>query len=1771
MLNPFYNYICDQLVSFFEKEALRNKTDRYFLYLPTEEIISSLYQAIGNHASNVPFHYRHKEGSKSYETYALQFGKIKYVIATTNNTNIDFLVTLRNEMSEQKGDWENTSLILLCNTLNDSIRGGSRDLTGEGLPLHVSQIVGNLDQLLLESDLNPVERKIVSHYLNRRESEHQLENSSFLDFEDVLALVNKGTLEQEDYRSLQYFNDSGLEDLVREQEAQSFGSAKWKQIEKKIDKKLTKNNSEHEEIERIRSLGNPKEKLEEAYDKGGTKLTREDWYTVDFSDIEDWKEETKKKRAIEFYAEKVKVSVDSQSLSFWKRPKSDTAAGRRQWSFIIFHPTYREGEKIEITLPFDRYVKKEFLNSTSKKVARTSGYSIIAELILEQDGATFGRVVYKHENAANGNFTFSFIVVASEAAFFEAFRTSFQVVATSKAKRAVHLTLDNQRLVFGDGTMDVGLTAQAQSISIDGGATVQATPGLLEEDEKNIRFTIVTSRFEIPIEVADEVLKTIPINGRELWEKKRNMQSSFLTDQEAKRVEIDNLPYVTFGEDRPFLVMEFAWLRTRIRQASMKFNELIPEQVALPETVEKAYEAFLEAIEETGTIPSLLYYSDEIREKAEAYVVTYLEAIENILDQQIMTNEERGLFYLGTARDEHVIYMTPFSPLNVAYQLQITKESKGEVIDSNILNRLHAVYTLPYLVTYEGKLFKPTTDSRLPEWHAFLPSEEVTVGETNTYLAQVVEEKLDQFCDHYDYLFSLDSKAAILLNVINIPNDKEVLRGIVHWLKKQIKETNSLSELRPIEVVAYREDMDGYSAFDELNDMGNAEEIANRLGIKFSMGDYLAEDVLRTIQQVLRYSKRHISENVQYSHITLYKMKTEEQVVKQLVKDAPSSINLNGLFTTVTSSKSENGGYRVGFGTGGDNNIEQSLLARFVVKINELAANMTDKGQNPYTKGIAFAMHINGEDEAYLSSLYSQSHWLTFIDPVLDLKYFQESSDNLVIVHYSDQHSSSNHYDAITVTDKSNQYFNVIHDFLKSQKVSVSDEDIEDVIRLFNTFNGEWLLRAVQGRSHDKREKMSVVSAIKQALLHFDNPDVIWVPISMEEIVRVAGNVKLSKKAGLFSGKTIGKRGNCSDDLLLMGLEKAKDGLKIHMYPVEVKMGLNDSGVIEKGISQVKELKNRLNEQLLEQDTFDARFLRNFFTRLFINNASKMKYNKIWPEKDYTLTPLVINQLLNDEFEIVNTLRADHGHGLVISFKKGARLQVKERRKGVIVLEFPEQSGYDTIAKPMNELAQNYKEQPEKIYTMPSGVDGSDDVAAESSEQYKNGEAGSDEKSKSSTVGIETTQSSGKEQTADPGRPSEDGEQRTERIGEKHQKEGEKTANGEQSIVEDRAQPIVTGAAVPTATKPASVQKSVRPLIGIENNQDIFWEFQHSGLSNRHLIIGGRSGQGKTYFIQSLLRDLSRSSQSAVVIDYSSSYTRTQLDSVFLKDLGEKFKERIVYHEGFPLNPFIRREKEVAGVVGKEKPTEVARRVVDVFSSVYKGFGPQQKSALYDAVKRGIELYDDKMKMEHLLEILEELDNYSNSVLSSITTRIVQFVDIDPFDYESRNQWNEYFAPGGNITIIQLAGYDQDEIKRLMAEFILWDLWYYTQNGTKDKPIPVILDEAQNLDFSDGSPSAKILREGRKFGWSAWFATQTFNNFSKDELSILDNAGTKVYFNPAESEVRVLAGRIGNASPEELRMLQKGQCLVVGQFKQGDNGLGNPSYHIVKVPAMNSR
>ena len=102
------------------------------------------------------------------------------------------------------------------------------------------------------------------------------------------------------------------------------------------------------------------------------------------------------------------------------------------------------------------------------------------------------------------------------------------------------------------------------------------------------------------------------------------------------------------------------------------------------------------------------------------------------------------------------------------------------------------------------------------------------------------------------------------------------------------------------------------------------------------------------------------------------------------------------------------------------------------------------------------------------------------------------------------------------------------------------------------------------------------------------------------------------------------------------------------------------------------------------------------------------------------------------------------------------------------------------------------------------------------------------------------------------------------------------------------------------------------------------------------------------------------------------------------------------------------------------------------------------------------------------------------------------------------------------------------------------------------------MDEAQNLSHTIKSPSAAILTEGRKFGWSAWFATQSLGILKSDEIVRLLQASFKLYFKPTTNEIVKIAKQLDVTGEvdwvPEVQKLKKGQCVVVGD-KMKPNGI----------------
>lgn len=367
----------------------------------------------------------------------------------------------------------------------------------------------------------------------------------------------------------------------------------------------------------------------------------------------------------------------------------------------------------------------------------------------------------------------------------------------------------------------------------------------------------------------------------------------------------------------------------------------------------------------------------------------------------------------------------------------------------------------------------------------------------------------------------------------------------------------------------------------------------------------------------------------------------------------------------------------------------------------------------------------------------------------------------------------------------------------------------------------------------------------------------------------------------------------------------------------------------------------------------------------------------------------------------------------------------------------------------------------------------------------------------------------------------------------------------------------------------------VRVLIGKSKIlSDVYWEFGNQQMANRHLLITGMSGQGKTYSIQTMLFELAKSNISSIVFDYTEGFRLDQLEPEFVEGMNNKINQHIVKIQGVPINPFKRQEQDFAGIKIYDTPADVAGRFANVLTHVY-GFGEQQYAAIYEATRVGMEKYGDDMNMNYFQEELIKIQSQNMSA-KTVVSKMTPFFHSVKFDINQEFDWGSIlYAPEAKMNIFQLTMIDR-EMQVIVTELMLWDAWYYTKNfGSKEKPFVVVLDEAQNLSHKENSPSKAILTEGRKFGWSAWYATQSLKVLADDEVVRLMQAAFKLYFKPTDEEIIKMSKQLDPTNPSlwisSLKNLKKGQCIVVGDRKKEDGTFGGTKPTITNIISFKDR
>lgn len=361
-------------------------------------------------------------------------------------------------------------------------------------------------------------------------------------------------------------------------------------------------------------------------------------------------------------------------------------------------------------------------------------------------------------------------------------------------------------------------------------------------------------------------------------------------------------------------------------------------------------------------------------------------------------------------------------------------------------------------------------------------------------------------------------------------------------------------------------------------------------------------------------------------------------------------------------------------------------------------------------------------------------------------------------------------------------------------------------------------------------------------------------------------------------------------------------------------------------------------------------------------------------------------------------------------------------------------------------------------------------------------------------------------------------------------------------------------------------------LLGVNRSgQPVYWRFRDG--VNRHLIIFGSSGNGKTYAIQCLLAELARKQLNTMVLDYSQSFTPSEILPP-VKSYFPESEQHIVVAKPLPINPLTR--QTLTQLHTEERSYIVAGRVASIFKKIFN-LGTQQVNILQDAVIECLEKYPQTtfQHVEQMLEDFRDDGRHNKNSLETLQSHIRSFLWTKPFT-EPRDDagWEKLYKmfPACNH-VFQLASIP-DVFAAGIIEFVLWDLFFHAQRcGNPAHPSIVVLDEIQNLSLQSGSPVDKILREGRKFGMGLIAATQSFSGV-KQSLSTLNQAACKLYFRPADNEMADCGKQLHDLDSsfsasewkEQLARLKRGECYFIGPTTPPERPV-----RFVKIASMEDR
>lgn len=1717
MLKEYYKYLANRIEEYFETS---NDIDgyKYSVMFESSEQIQNLYEELGRLERVEPFIYKNND-VEVYKSFCLRFGEKKLIIAATiNQIKTDFLTTLRNSIGTDKEGFEGAGIFIIYDSKLDSISNATESFQKEGMPFHVDKIVENIKQIVQASNMSSIDKQILSYELNKRMNDTYKDNTSLFEYKEILGVINTGTIKEENYKEFRLFYDPDLDSDMKS---------------KDIKRRLDENNYFFERIDQSIRFGDIERDLDSYFtdkliDKIKKGANKGNWETeVTYKDIEKAVDEKKNIEDIEIKEIEVYINGEKQleNMEYLVKGIGSAKAQKKSKDVLIFNPN--KYEDIRVCIKLSKMPQKESIKQYCSEIKAAN--KKVEAIIKHTANACSYESIRMTDDVGSSKAKVNICIIDLPKTYLESLVTTYSLkVARKQEKCFIYTNNEEDAIIFnaeGTATQEFHMKNEASyNVSVEDKVILYKTSSLIPEDQNEAIVALNIDGLELRLGINDESRKPIVITGLGVWKAKVTSKCDLIYKANNRVVHGAN-EYYTRDEFRDHLELEEQMLQNMGLCWRLKEGKIELLEIELDSEVKNAYYNFVNYFVQAQTLPSLTYYKDELKVLGVKYIEAILNCIKQINDGESLPKSIKNIMKLGAlycGDNEDQIKYTPLAPLNVAYQIQLMEEVDEEIIkDESLLKKLTSIYLLPYIQDEYKMLYKPIEQWHSPEWTYYVGNNTKKYKGARSFVSKLVKEKIDEFVEHFSYLFEQNRNATIKINLINTGDCREILQGIAAYYVNLMKKDIAIVDLNPIEISIYGTGEITH-IFEEFSNYVDAEEVKEQFGIVLDTnGRYTENDVVSAIREKVKfYDKQVVDNTYEYAHITFIEMNQKSDTGIGNMSEISTGVSLNGLISGVPSVHYSDS-YRTGYGMryiDESNNLIK--LTRVLNSIGRVAYT-----SNPYYRDQCITTELDKHDEENLEKVYNSSNWITFIEPKVDLNFFKtsETSKDLMIIHYSDQYTTSSGYDAITVTRKSKQYQSVIEEHLAQKGVHDTEKYTKDIINMFNAVNGDWLLKLISTKAYFDKEKISILSAIKLSLAYFYHQDIIWVPISLEELLRVSGGAGLKKSEGIFSAKNLGfsNSGATSDDIMLVGLEDRNSELMVHYYPVEVKIGINPNNYVQKAIEQVKKTKSIFMETLnksREDMDLKAKIYRNFMMQLVIVSIEKLKLYHIWDDQDWDkiIASDLRRKLLNEEYTISTELEDLIGKGAAISFKKDLQFRSIKMEEEVTILEFTEEDGINYMTRGISEIKDellNTSHDINKEHLL-ANVYVPDKTAVIKDEETD---------STKSSVG-----------KSDTSLPPTNGPVQEKEV----------------PILENRPMEILFG----------TNQANNQPIMWYPNDTDKVFH------TNTGII--GTMGTGKTQFTKSLITQLYREGKhnlegkdlGILIFDYKGDYNKTKQD--FIDATNAKVYE--LYH--LPFNPL--------SIIKTEHPKpmlplQIASSLKETLAKGF-GLGVIQANLLKDLI---MEAYEAKGIIKNnpdtwdrvpptLQDVYNRYIDREDLKQDSLYAAFSNLIEFEIFEPDA-TKTQPLFDLLDGVTVIDLSGYDEGTQNLVVA--VTLDLFYSQMQSVGHSKIDknirqltklILVDEADNFLSKDFNALKKILKEGREFGVGTILSTQLLSHFSTSDNDYANYILTWVVHNVADlntRDVKYIFNTKTKQQEEELynkiKSLEKHYSLV----KMGDS------------------